>query len=66
MEVIRQPAKSYPLRLDDFWPVPKKGDWYPGLPHVLAKKSIQIEHAAEKAVRKLIPKIHIPHHHWRL
>ena len=65
--LARQPAKSYPLRLDDFWRVPKKGAWYPGLPHVLAKKSIhKIEHSAEKAVRKLIPKIHIRHHHWRL
>ena len=60
----RQPDKSYNLRLDDFWPVPKKGVWYPGLPHVLAVTK-KVVHAAEHEARKLIRHIHIRHHHWR-
>ena len=36
--LARRKDKSYELKLDAFWPVPKPGVWYPGLPHVLAKK----------------------------
>ena len=65
----RQPAKSYNLLLDEFWPVPKKGVWYPGLPHVLAKKEVKkvvraVTHAVEHEARKVIRHIRIRHHHW--
>ena len=36
--LARLKDKSYELKLDDYWPVPKPGVWYPGLPHVVAKK----------------------------
>jgi len=78
--LTRLPSKSYNLTLNGFWPVPKAGVWYPGLDHVLASelkhKEVQkvvkvvvkaVAHEAEKAVRKVLPKIfhhHHHHHHW--
>ena len=74
--LARDPKKSYSLTLNQYWPKPKSGIWYPGLPHTLAKdlkhKEVQkvvkvaakaVAHAAEHAVRKVLHFHHHHHHH---
>ena len=74
--LARLPSKSYSLTLNQFWPQPKSGVWYPGLPHVLASalmhKEVQkvvhiVTHEVEHAVRRDLPRVfhhHFHHHRW--